>query len=105
MEMEIFHELNPTGSGYVENVGPKVTVAKPGDPVLLSFASCGECQICQSGHPSHCIKAKDVNFVGSKCFCDSASGSSPEQPNQLGSFFGQSSFASLTIANETSVVN
>jgi Zn-dependent alcohol dehydrogenase len=76
-----------------------------GDPVLLSFASCSNCQICTSGHPSHCIKAGELNFVGQHDFYDESASSSTETPSTRGSFFGQSSFSNLTIANETSVVN
>jgi Zn-dependent alcohol dehydrogenase len=93
------------GSGYVEKVGSKVTVAAPGDPVLLSFASCTTCQICKSGHPSHCTQAGALNFLGEKIFQDANASSTSTSPTIQGSFFGQSSFASLTIANETSVVN
>ncbi|KAF2425753.1 NAD(P)-binding protein [Tothia fuscella] len=89
------------GSGYVEKVGSKVTVAQVGDPVLLSYAACLKCQICESGHPSHCTSAGLINFVGNKAFHESSS----SDANIQGSFFGQSSFANLSVVNETSVVN
>jgi Zn-dependent alcohol dehydrogenase len=93
------------GSGYVEKIGAKVTAAAPGDPVLLSFASCSTCQICASGHPAHCSTAKEINFVGQKDFYDESASLTTETPSTTGSFFGQSSFSNLTIANETSIVN
>ncbi|OAX80739.1 hypothetical protein ACJ72_04923 [Emergomyces africanus] len=99
--------LGHEGAGYVEAIGSDVTVAKPGDPVLLSFASCGICHLCTTAHPAHCTRFSELNFAGSKDFCSHAEpGSSGKQePSIRGSFFGQSSFASLTIAAESSVVN
>src|SRR6201996_3893741 len=90
---------NFTGSGYVKEVGSKVTVAKPGDPVLLSFDSCEDCSICKSGYPSYCVEFNPKNFLGNNCF--SADG----KEQILGSFFGQSSFASLSVVSDKSVVN
>jgi Zn-dependent alcohol dehydrogenase len=78
-----------------------VTVAQPGDPILLSFASCLQCKMCSDGHFSHCVKSVELNFVGNKAFTSLGS----NQHDILGSFFGQSSFASLTVAKECSVVN
>ncbi|OJD10008.1 hypothetical protein AJ78_08805 [Emergomyces pasteurianus Ep9510] len=99
--------LGHEGAGYVEDIGSDVTVAKAGDPVLLSFASCGRCSLCATGHPAHCTRFSELNFVGSKDFSSPAAlGSSGQQePSIRGSFFGQSSFASITIAAENSVVN
>ncbi|KAE9969824.1 hypothetical protein EG328_006660 [Venturia inaequalis] len=94
------------GSGYVEKIGKKVKVAQIGDAVLLSFAYCSACQICTSGHPSHCVKAMELCFVGKKtCSPPSSSAPSAATADISASFFGQSSFASLSIVNESSVVN
>ena len=89
------------GSGFVEKVGEGVEVAQPGDPVLLSFAACRKCQICKAGHESHCVELNELNFSGNKCFYSQNS----QDLEIRGSFFGQSSFANLTIAHESSVVN
>ncbi|KKY13601.1 putative alcohol [Diplodia seriata] len=99
------------GSGYVEQVGKNVSVAAPGDPVLLSFTFCDSCQICQAGHPAHCVRFGELNFGGCPCFHSSSSSdssssaSSSTTPDLQGSFFGQSSFASRTVVKSTSVVN
>ncbi|EON69255.1 hypothetical protein W97_08415, partial [Coniosporium apollinis CBS 100218] len=95
--------LGHEGSGYVKQVGKNVTVAQPGDPVLLSFASCASCKLCTSDHPAHCVDFNALNFGGQHDF--SASSSEKKEPDIFGHFFGQSSFASLTIVNERSVVN
>ena len=95
------------GAGYVERVGSGVTVAQPGDPVLLSFNYCGQCGICNAGCPAHCMEFNRINFDGSKVFSPFENGpiSLEEQPDIAGVFFGQSSFSSLSIADEHSVVN
>ncbi|EOD46851.1 putative alcohol dehydrogenase protein [Neofusicoccum parvum UCRNP2] len=92
------------GAGYVEKVGKNVSVAQAGDPVLLSFTFCNECQICQAGHPGHCVRFGELNFGGCPCFHSSTTAAS-DTPDLQGSFFGQSSFASKTIVKSTSVVN
>jgi Zn-dependent alcohol dehydrogenase len=85
----------------VKQIGNAVTSVQPGDPVLLSFASCRCCEICKSAHPSHCVKFNEINFVGSKDFTTSTA----DDFDISGSFFGQSSFSSLSIVREGSVVN
>ncbi|KAF2104413.1 alcohol dehydrogenase [Rhizodiscina lignyota] len=91
--------LGHEGSGRVVEVGSKVTVAKPGDPVLLSFDSCQNCQLCRDQFPSYCTAFNSINFRGNECF------SSDGKDQIFGSFFGQSSFASLSVVSEKSVVN
>ena len=94
--------LGHEGSGYVEAVGPGVTVAAKGDPVLLSFAFCDSCAVCKAGHHSHCNTFTELNFGGPyKVFGEKGS----EEPTLSGAFFGQSSFANLSIVKACSVVN
>lgn len=99
----IFNHLTraSTGSGIVEQVGDNATVAKPGYPVVLSIASCGTCGICDSGHPAHCVNHLELDFKGDKCF----SSAGPIDSDISGGFFGHSSFANVTIVNQSSVVS
>lgn len=90
-----------TGSGYVKEVGPGVTRARPGDPVLLSFSSCHECEICTAGHYANCLEQRKLFFEGMQQVF--AAKNPHEEIN--GGFFGQSSFANLSIVREQSVVN
>jgi NDMA-dependent alcohol dehydrogenase len=47
--------LGHEGAGTVEEVGPGVTLAKPGDQVILSFVpACGRCQSCLEGRSNIC---------------------------------------------------
>jgi Zn-dependent alcohol dehydrogenase len=87
-----------SGAGYVVEVGSKVKAAKVGDPVLLSFASCSTCKTAQIKHPAFCDNFMPMNYLGA---VNAFQGESP----LWGSFFGQSSFASLAAVKESSVVN
>lgn len=47
--------LGHEGAGIVEEVGPGVTLVKPGDHVVLSVvANCGHCSFCATGQPVLC---------------------------------------------------
>lgn len=46
--------LGHEGAGIVEAVGAQVTKVQPGDHVVLTFHSCGQCKPCQEGHPAYC---------------------------------------------------
>ena len=47
--------LGHEAAGIVEEIGPNVTLTRPGDRVILSFApSCGRCQMCVAGQPFLC---------------------------------------------------
>ncbi len=52
------------GSGIVEKVGEGVRTVQPGDHVVLSYASCGHCENCLTGHPSVCVDFNALNFGG-----------------------------------------
>lgn len=91
-----------SGSGYVEIIGGAVKGFQPGDPVLLSFNSCGDCYSCRDNNPAYCVNSDELNFGGDKSVYASEGSS---KFNIGGTFFGQSSFASHAIVKEKSVVN
>ena len=94
--------LGHEGSGVVESVGSKVTRVQPGDHVVLSYRSCGECRNCLRGDPSHCLKIFDCNFSGMR---DDGSCSLHQHGEQVHcNFFGQSSFANYALATEVNTV-
>jgi aryl-alcohol dehydrogenase len=90
------------GAGVVAAVGEGVTKVAPGDKVLLTFNSCGDCVRCRADDPSYCERFTAYNLA-----CARGDGSTrlhrhgaPLSDN----FFGQSSFASKAIASERNVV-
>lgn len=95
--------LGHEGAGVVEAVGSRVRQVRPGDHVLLSFSSCGDCPSCHRGHPATCDHWQDHNLLG---------GSRPDGTHTVhhdgaslhGHFFGQSSFAQHALVEERSVV-
>ncbi|KAK5710186.1 hypothetical protein LTS12_028015 [Elasticomyces elasticus] len=98
------------GAGYVRQVGSGVTTAQIGDPVILSFSFCQDCDTCRRGHPAHCLHAMNLNVsVEPENYAFKTQASAEEQPDKefdiYGSFFGQSSFANFSIVRESSVVN
>ncbi|MGW3098350.1 NAD(P)-dependent alcohol dehydrogenase [Streptomyces sp. NPDC001102] len=95
--------LGHEGAGVVEAVGAAVTGVVPGDHVVLSFTSCGECRNCDGGHPAYCATWLPLNLIGGR----RADGSSTISRNGRplgGHFFGQSSFAERALVDERSLV-
>jgi aryl-alcohol dehydrogenase len=94
--------LGHEGAGVVEAVGSAVTKVKPGDHVGMSYHSCGRCANCLRSRPMNCLEFFPHNFNGGR----------PDGSNALsrggeplhGHFFGQSSFATYSMASERNVV-
>lgn len=94
--------LGHEGSGIVERIGEGVTKVAPGDPVVLSFNSCGHCARCEESLPSYCQNFPALNYSGARA----AGPGLRDADGQIvsGDFFGQSSFASYALAYERNVV-
>lgn len=89
--------LGHEGGGIAEKVGADVRHLKTGDHVLLSTASCGTCHQCSRGLPTYCRIGSRLLFDGSR-----ADGSKTMPINGTDvspPYFGQSSFAALSIVN------
>jgi aryl-alcohol dehydrogenase len=95
--------LGHEGAGVVESVGAEVTGVAPGDPVAMSFHSCGRCRSCAGGLPSYCYEFFEHNFASSRPADGSSALSRGGEPLH-GHFFGQSSFATHAVANARNVV-
>jgi aryl-alcohol dehydrogenase len=93
--------LGHEGAGIVEKVGFGVAHLRPGDHVLMSFGSCGECANCQDGAYGYCNHFRDINLFGRR-----AGGSALSRDGQElgGHFFAQSAFATHAIATTRNVV-
>ncbi|WP_306368737.1 NAD(P)-dependent alcohol dehydrogenase [Nocardiopsis sp. CC223A] len=95
--------LGHEGAGVVEAVGGGVTRTRPGDTVLLSFSSCGECPSCAAETPAYCATFLPRNFSGVRSD-GSASITAADGSPIGGRFFGQSAFAHRALVDERSVV-
>src|SRR4029077_2888015 len=60
------------GAGIVEETGAAVTGLAPGDPVVISFPWCGECEPCRADKPSYCVHGRALKSSGKR-----ADGSTP----------------------------
>lgn len=99
MPMVFGHE----GSGVVAAVGPGVNSVAPGDHVVLSYDSCGQCAHCLTSMVPYCKQFKARNLTGLRV--DGTSGATDSAGLPVGArWFGQSSFASHAIATERNVV-
>ncbi|WP_263588001.1 NAD(P)-dependent alcohol dehydrogenase [Sphingopyxis sp. GC21] len=102
---EVFcqRSLGHGGSGIVVEVGSSVTKVAPGDHVVMSFASCGQCENCRRGLGGYCPDLYGRNFSGAR-----PDGSSPccgtNGERLSGYFFAQSSFGDHALANERNVI-
>lgn len=91
------------GSGVIEAVGEGVQGLEPGDHVVLGFDSCATCDNCLAGAPAYCLDYYAWNFGGRRPG-DGSSAIRQEGAEISGHFFGQSSFATHSIARARSVV-
>ena len=92
--------LGHEGAGVVEEVGKAVKSVRRGDHVVLSYSSCGHCPACEDGHPAGCRHLWELNFGFARLDGSNALAASGVR----GHFFGQSSFATHTLANERNLV-
>jgi aryl-alcohol dehydrogenase len=94
--------LGHEGSGIVEQVGQNVKNVQPGDHVVLTYGSCGQCKSCLAGKPSYCLAFIEYNIANHR-----PDGSYVHNQNGkpiAGVFFYQSSFATHAIAHKRNVV-
>lgn len=95
--------LGHEGAGVVEHVGEDVTDVQPGDHVVMSFTFDGRCHPCRIGHPVYCDHWAQLNLSGGARLDGSPTLHRGEAVLH-GHFFGQSSFSTLVLAAERSVV-
>jgi len=90
------------GAGIVEEIGAAVTDLAPGDPVVISFPWCGECEPCRADRISYCTQGRGLKSGGRR-----ADGSTPMSRGGkpvYSCFFQQSSFATFALAPAKDVV-
>jgi aryl-alcohol dehydrogenase len=93
--------LGHEGAGIVEKVGPGVDDLKPGDHVGVTYAFDGTCPACRAGEPYYCDNFNQINFGG----VAATDGTTRLHQNgkDVSMFFGQSSFATYSVAAAASV--
>jgi aryl-alcohol dehydrogenase len=94
--------LGHEGAGHVERVGSAVKRVVAGDPVVLTYIACGACPTCRSSEPAYCRDFGARNISGLRI--DGSSALEQDGVAVGGHFFGQSSFADYSVANESNVV-
>jgi aryl-alcohol dehydrogenase len=94
--------LGHEGAGIVERVGSDVTVAKPGDRVVMSFNSCGHCPSCEIDAPTYCYNFYPHNWSGTRA--DGTPTMQVDGAPMHANFFGQSSFATYAISHQRNTV-
>jgi aryl-alcohol dehydrogenase len=93
--------LGHEGAGFIEQVGENVTSLAPGDHVIVSFAHCGSCENCLTGHPTVCSRFNELNFGGRM---EDGTYRLKQRDTDVATFFGQSSFSTHVVAHERNVV-
>ncbi|WP_216913211.1 NAD(P)-dependent alcohol dehydrogenase [Nocardia noduli] len=95
--------LGHEGAGIVEKVGLGVTSVEPGDHVVLSFDSCGNCTACRGGRPTDCEAFEARNLVGLTSDGRRTAHDTAGEP-VTNRWFGQSSFGQYALATERNLV-
>jgi aryl-alcohol dehydrogenase len=95
--------LGHEGAGVVVQTGKAVKGLAEGDHVVLTFASCGACRDCSSGHPAHCESFPMLNFAGRRPDGSATVHDASGAPVNA-AFFGQSSFATHAVVRERNAI-
>ncbi len=94
--------LGHEGAGVIVDIGSAVEDLCVGDHVVLSFNSCGDCPSCEREFSAYCYHFMENNLGGSRSDGSITMESNGEPVNA--NFFGQSSFATMAIANSRNAV-
>lgn len=90
------------GVGVIERTGPGVTEFVAGDRVAMSFPSCGKCDNCKDSRPWACESNFECFFGGN--YRDGAKRMKGGDGGDIGVMFGQGSFATYVIADQSNTV-
>ncbi|KAH7142706.1 aryl-alcohol dehydrogenase [Dactylonectria estremocensis] len=94
--------LGHEGAGIVIKTGAKVTKTVPGDHVVLTYSSCGNCKFCWRKESSYCYDFEKANFGPGRM--DGTKSYSLPSGLVTSHFFGQSSFARHAIVAASGLV-
>lgn len=91
------------GAGVVEHVGSDVNEFALGDRVIAGFNFCGHCVNCRGGMPAYCPNHFALNFGAQRADGTVGLGDRDGRPVH-DHFFGQSSFAGLSLCRPSGLV-
>jgi aryl-alcohol dehydrogenase len=94
--------LGHEAAGVVEQIGSSVKRVAVGDPVVLTYMSCGHCKPCRRGDLSYCENLYALNFGGAREDGSTATHGAGGPVHDH--FFGQSSFGTFALAHERNVI-
>ena len=95
--------LGHEGAGVVVETGAGVTDVRPGDRVVISYSSCGECDRCRERYTSYCRSFAPLNYGGRRLE-DGSTALSAAGERLSSHFFGQSCFASHAVARSRNLI-
>lgn len=95
--------LGHEGAGTVVALGHGVDSLQIGDPVVMSFGSCGQCPNCARHQPAYCHHMVPINFGGQR-WPEGGMAMQQGDASVHGHFFDQSSFATYAIGHARSAV-
>lgn len=101
MPVQLPAVLGHEGVGTVMDTGPAVTDFSPGDRVVVSFGSCGQCRNCQNDAPGYCDFGM-VYMTGNRP--DGRQSLSHNGTAVTGHFFAQSTMASHAVVSSRNAV-
>lgn len=93
--------LGHEGSGIIERIGNDVTGFAPGDHVVISYTSCGQCPACEKRQPYRCVNLFDPFFLGLRV--DGTSSVSLDG-TAVPTLIGQGSFSEYVVVHQSSLV-
>lgn len=99
--------LGHEGSGVVEAIGEGVTEVAVGDHVVMGWPYCGECRNCRRGEHRYCERLGEALCGGHRLQGPKAGETGYHRADGTpihGHFFGQSSFATHSLAPASAVV-
>lgn len=94
--------LGHEGAGRVISISSAVSNVAIGDPVILSYGSCGDCAACASHQTSYCEEFVAKNFGAARADGSTAFSSNGDKIHSH--FFGQSAFSTHVVAPIRNVV-
>lgn len=94
--------LGHEGAGHVLAKGSAVSSVAVGDPIILSYGSCGNCTACKSHQAPYCQDFMAKNFAAARADGTTALSSNGEKIHSH--FFGQSAFSTHAVVPIKNIV-